>query len=102
MHVNYQEEIHEFRTEKRFRSLLGAKVIIKNKDSSIHCTIKNFSAHGMLVKFESCQILPQSVEINIFKYNLVVQGQVVWQKGIFAGIKADRPIKEFLLDNYKI
>ena len=72
----------------RFRTLKSAKIIRKNENLSLDCTLRNRSEFGAQISLESPVVIPKEMELLIESDELVAACAVVWQDGNRVGLCA--------------
>ncbi len=80
----------ERRKYTRYRSLLGARVVFNARNSTMSCTVKNYSEDGALLKFGETPFIPDQIEILLDNRNTLMPAQIVWRGGATVGIAFPR------------
>jgi PilZ domain len=57
----------------------GALVTFNDRNSTVNCIARNFSAAGVKVEFENSAIIPDDVDFAIARKWLVCRAQVAWR-----------------------
>ncbi|MGI9379126.1 MAG: PilZ domain-containing protein [Methyloligellaceae bacterium] len=72
----------------RYRTLKSAKIIRKNENLSLDCTLRNRSEFGAQIALESPVAIPNEMELLVESDELSAACTVVWQDGNRVGLCA--------------
>jgi hypothetical protein len=77
----------EARRLPRLKTIKSGQVIVDSSGTSVDCAIRNISASGALIRFDSPVELPETVELIILSHDIQVGANVAWQNGTEAGVE---------------
>jgi PilZ domain len=80
----------ERRKSARNRCLLGARVVFNSRNSTLSCTLRNYSEDGALLKFGEAPVVPDQLEMVLDNRNVLMPAQVAWRRGDTLGIAFPR------------
>jgi hypothetical protein len=76
----------ERRQSSRIRCLIGARTVFNGRNSTLSCTIRNYSEEGAQLLFGETPYLPDHLEVLLDNRRMLVPAQVVWRKGPKVGV----------------
>lgn len=76
----------ERRKETRRRVILGGAIAFNKRCSVLTCRVRNMSASGALVSFESAAIVPAEFDFSVARES-AVRARLVWRTPEAAGIR---------------
>ncbi len=80
----------ERRKMTRNRCLLGARVVFNGRNSTMSCTLRNFSEDGAMLLFGETPYIPQQLEIVLDNRTTLMPVQVAWRRDNTVGIAFPR------------
>lgn len=75
------------RSEARLRSILGAKVIFANGNSSMDCLIRDFSATGARLDLSSNVAIPDRFDLFVIQKNQTFRAVIKWRRANEVGVE---------------
>jgi hypothetical protein len=76
--------------EVRSRTIIGARALINEGRSSFDCQIRNMSATGARLTFESTLGVPDVFKLEIPSRGQLLYVNVRWRKGTASGVKFEK------------
>lgn len=73
------------RKSPRRRALLGGEIVLNNGRSTIDCLVRDLSDGGLRIKLHAPHPIPKEFEIKFGTRR--EQVELVWQRGVDAGVK---------------
>ena len=77
----------QIRSSARRRALKDARIINRDLQLIINCTLRNLSERGALLDLNTPVWIPNEFDLCIKAENIVAPCQVVWREGQTVGIK---------------
>lgn len=75
----------ELRLTPRRKVLLGARIVLKNKNSTFDVVIKNLSQTGALLLLPAAMVVPEQFDLR--SEHFARSAHVVWQRGNRLGVR---------------
>ena len=76
----------ERRQFPRNRVYYGGIVAFNARNSTLACTVRNFSRHGAKIEFDNSTMLPDRVDFEIERRGLSFRAHLVWRDRNAAGL----------------
>jgi len=76
----------ERRQHPRNRVYYGGIVAFNARNSTLACTVRNFSRHGAKIEFDNSTMLPDRVDFEIERRGLSFRAHLVWRDRNAAGL----------------
>ncbi len=77
----------EARRAERVRSFLRARIIYNNQNSTIDCTIKNFSLHGAKIELNDTMSIPNSFDLEVPQKGRTYRARLSWRDKTSIGVE---------------
>ena len=74
------------RQHSRNRVYYAGKVAFNARNSTLACTVRNFSRHGARIEFDNSTMLPDRVDFEIERRGLSCRAHLVWRDRNAAGL----------------
>lgn len=82
----------ELRKGARARTVLRATIIFNNRNSSIDCTVRNFSDTGAKIIIDETIAVPQQFELHVPQKGRSFAAKVVWRRGNEIGLEFENEL----------
>ena len=84
----------EARRAERVRSFLRARIIFNNQNSTIDCTIKNFSAFGAKIDLAETTTIPDAFDLEVPQKGRTFRARLSWRDQNAIGVEfvEDEPV----------
>jgi hypothetical protein len=76
----------ERRQTSRARVIYGGVIAYNGRQSTVDCTIRNFSEDGAKVEFDNSAMLPDVIDLVIAKKNRALPAKIAWRQANQAGL----------------
>lgn len=76
----------ERRIGARHKAFLRGRILYNNRQASIDCTIRDYSAEGARLVCSDTVVVPDAVELEIPHRNEVVPAMIQWRRGGELGV----------------
>ena len=86
MKTNGLEE-HQDRLQQRQKVFLRAKVLFNNRQSSMDCTMRDYSPRGAHLIFSDSVTVPDAIEVEIPHKAKILPAKVSWRKSGEVGVE---------------
>jgi hypothetical protein len=73
--------------EPRRRTLLGARVVFNNGNSTVDCQVRDVAEHGARLSLHGTVTLPDEFELHFLQQGDARRVRVVWQRGANIGVR---------------
>jgi PilZ domain len=95
------------RRAPRFRALLNASIVSRNRAAPLSCTVNQLSATGARLSIAATNPLPDEFDISIPQKNLARHARLVWRNGDQAGVdfstaESERSDKDIETDEIRL
>ena len=77
----------EARRAERVRSFLRARIVFNNNNTSIECTIKNFSAGGAKIELGNTMSIPETFDLEIPQKGRRHRAKLSWRNETAIGVE---------------
>ncbi len=77
----------EARRAERVRSLLRARILFNNHNSTIDCIIKNFSPFGAKIELDNTMSIPDSFDLEIPQKGRTYRAKLSWRDRDAIGVE---------------
>lgn len=77
----------EARRSERIRSFLRARIIFNNSNSTIDCTVKNFSRHGAKLELSNTTSIPDAFDLEVPQKGRTFRARLSWRGEAAAGVE---------------
>ena len=77
----------EARRSERVRSFLRARIIFNNHNSTIDCTIKNFSPQGAKIAIANTMSIPDSFDLEVPQKGRTYRARMTWRDETAIGVE---------------
>ena len=79
--------MQERRRTLRDRTFFGGEIVFNRRSSTINCLVRNFSANGALLAFESTATVPDKFDLIIDRVKQSFRARAVWRRADKAGVE---------------
>ena len=77
----------EVRRDERVRAFLRARILFNNNNSSIDCTVKNFSTSGAKIEISSVLSVPNEFDLEVPQKGRTYRARLMWRDANFIGVQ---------------
>ncbi len=77
----------DLRNASRGRAILGANIIFNNRNSTLACQVRNFSATGAMLEFGDSVSVPQEFVLEIPQKGRSYRARLRWRDATGAGVE---------------
>jgi hypothetical protein len=76
----------ERRAGPRHKAFLRGRILFNNRQSSVDCTIRDYSSEGAKLACSDTVVVPDAIELEIPHRNEIVPAYVQWRRGGEVGV----------------
>lgn len=87
-------DMHGMSREPRRRSLLGARVVFNNGNSTVDCQVRDISENGARLILHGVATLPAEFELRFLQQGGSRMVRVIWQRGTEFGVRYIDSVRE--------
>ena len=77
----------EARQAERVRSFLRARIVFNNRNSTIDCTIKNFSLYGAKIDIANSVSVPSAFDLEVPQKGRTYRAKLCWRDETAIGVE---------------
>ncbi len=77
----------EARRAERVRSFLRARIVFNNQNSTVDCTIKNFSLYGAKIELANSVSIPSTFELEVPQKGRTYRAKLSWRDDEAIGVE---------------
>jgi hypothetical protein len=78
--------MHERRKTHRARTFYGGVIAFNKRQSTMDCTVRNFSDDGAMLAFHNTATIPDDIDLTIAHKERSFRARVIWRQAGAAGV----------------